>query len=98
MNERNNNGSRVDPEAFKLPQERIVLQRVRCGQFETVSCSYCSKPTNHRCLIGFPNSKLIDSATQKEICGKPYCNICKFGWGVEGRLNRCKEHLSQDDL
>ena len=91
-------GPGIDPNTFKLPQQRIVLQRVRCGQFETVSCSYCAKPTNHRCLIEFPNSKLIDSSTKKEICGKPYCNICKFEWGVEGGLNRCREHLGQEDV
>ena len=53
-------GPRIDPNTFKLPQQRIVLQRVRCGQFETVSCSNCAKPKNHRCLIEFPKSKLID--------------------------------------
>ena len=46
----------IDPEIFKLPEERIVLEWVRCGQFETVNCNCCSIPTNHRCLIEFPNS------------------------------------------
>ena len=98
MNKNSANQSRVDPQSFKLPQERIVLEQVCCGQFEMVDCSYCSKQTTHRCLIEFPNSKLIDSATKKEICGKPYCNICKFDWGVEGGLNRCREHLGQEDV
>ena len=98
MNENHANQSRVDPQSFKLPDETIVLEQVRCGQFETINCSYCSKPTSHRCLIEFPNSKLIDSVTKKEISGKLYCNICKFDWGVEGGLNHCREHLGQEDV
>lgn len=93
VNKSDTNHSTVDPQTFKLPEERIVLERVRCGVFETVNCSYCSKPTNHHCLIEFPNSKIIDSATKMEICGKPYCNICKFELGVEGGSNCCREHL-----